>query len=308
MAQISAERQRRSRRWRLAFLATWAVIVAGLVLFILVTVNVDTAFLQQTIPFILAGVPITLFLAITSIFFATILAGLGALGRLSRNPYLNGIASFYVSFFRGTPLLLQILFIYLALPQAGIVLPAVPTAIVALSLNYGSYMTEVFRSGIEAVPHGQTEAAQSLGMNSRTTFRRIIAPQAFRIVTPAVGNDFISMIKDSSLASVVGVQEILWRAQGGPPGLPVDADAAGGRVHLLGSHDPLLALPEPPRAAHGDRRPEPGASTVTPPSVARPCHRPGRDAGPHVKPAPSRSSRPVIEKNFDTTTSCVGAR
>jgi polar amino acid transport system permease protein len=213
VAQISAERQRRSRRWRLAFLATWAVIVAGLVLFILVTVNVDTAFLQQTIPFILAGVPITLFLAVTSIFFATILAGLGALGRLSRNPYLNGIASFYVSFFRGTPLLLQILFIYLALPQAGIVLPAVPTAIVALSLNYGSYMTEVFRSGIEAVPHGQTEAAQSLGMNSRTTFRRIIAPQAFRIVTPAVGNDFISMIKDSSLASVVGVQEILWRAQ-----------------------------------------------------------------------------------------------
>jgi len=213
VAEISAERQRRSRRWRLAFLATWAVIVAGLVLFILVTVNVDTAFLQQTIPFILAGVPITLFLAVTSIFFATILAALGALGRLSRNPYLNGIASFYVSFFRGTPLLLQILFIYLALPQAGIVLPAVPTAIVALSLNYGSYMTEVFRSGIEAVPHGQTEAAQSLGMTSRTTFRRIIAPQAFRIVTPAVGNDFISMIKDSSLASVVGVQEILWRAQ-----------------------------------------------------------------------------------------------
>jgi polar amino acid transport system permease protein len=213
VAQISAERQRRSRRWRLAFLATWAVIVAGLVAFILVTVNVDTAFLQQTIPFILAGVPITLFLAVTSIFFATILAGLGALGRLSRNPYLNGIASFYVSFFRGTPLLLQILFIYLALPQAGIVLPAIPTAIVALSLNYGSYMTEVFRSGIEAVPHGQTEAAQSLGMTSRTTFRRIIAPQAFRIVTPAVGNDFISMIKDSSLASVVGVQEILWRAQ-----------------------------------------------------------------------------------------------
>jgi len=213
VAEISKERERRSRRWRLAFLATWAVIVAGLVLFILVTVNVDTAFLQQTIPFILAGVPITLFLAVTSIFFATILAGLGALGRLSRNPYLNGIASFYVSFFRGTPLLLQILFIYLALPQAGIVLPAVPTAIVALSLNYGSYMTEVFRSGIEAVPHGQTEAAQSLGMNSRTTFRRIIAPQAFRIVTPAVGNDFISMIKDSSLASVVGVQEILWRAQ-----------------------------------------------------------------------------------------------
>jgi len=210
---IEQARERRSRSWRTKFLATWALIVVGLVAFILVTVNVDSTFLQKVVPFILAGVPITLFLAVTSIFFATILAALGALGRLSRNPYLNGIASFYVSFFRGTPLLLQILFIFLALPQAGIVLPEIPTAIVALSLNYGSYMTEVFRSGIEAVPHGQTEAAASLGMTSRTTFRRIIAPQAFRIVTPAVGNDFVAMIKDSSLASVVGVQEVLWRAQ-----------------------------------------------------------------------------------------------
>jgi polar amino acid transport system permease protein len=213
VAEIAQERERRGRRWRAKFLATWAVIVIALVAFILFTVSVDTTFLEKTIPFILLGVPITLFLAVTSIFFATILAAFGALGRLSRNPYLNGISSFYVSFFRGTPLLLQILFIYLALPQAGIVLPAIPTAIVALSLNYGSYMTEVFRSGIEAVPHGQTEAAESLGMTSRTTFRRIIAPQAFRIVTPAVGNDFVAMIKDSSLASVVGVQEILWRAQ-----------------------------------------------------------------------------------------------
>ena len=213
VAEIAQARARRSRRWRAAFLATWAVIVAGLAAFILITVTVDSTFLQKWIPFILTGVPVTLFLAVTSIFFATILAAMGALGRLSGNPILNGIASFYVSFFRGTPLLLQILFIFLALPQAGIVLPAIPTAIVALSLNYGSYMTEVFRSGIEAVPHGQTEAAELLGMTSRTTFRRIIAPQAFRIVTPAVGNDFVAMIKDSSLASVVGVQELLWRAQ-----------------------------------------------------------------------------------------------
>ena len=74
-------------------------------------------------------------------------------------------------------------------------------------------MTEVFRAGIQAVPHGQTEAAHSLGMTGRTTFRRIVLPQAFRIVTPAIGNDFIAMLKDSSLVSVIGVQEILWRAQ-----------------------------------------------------------------------------------------------
>ena len=213
MTDIARARERRSRVWRAKFLVTWVFIVAALIGFILITVTVDSAFLQKVLPFILAGVPITLFLAVTSIFFATILAALGALGRLSGNPFFNGIASFYVSFFRGTPLLLQILFIYIALPQAGIVLPAIPSAIVALSLNYGSYMTEVFRSGIEAVPQGQIEAAQSLGMSPRTTFRRIVAPQAFRIVTPAVGNDFVAMIKDSSLASVVGVQEIVWRAQ-----------------------------------------------------------------------------------------------
>lgn len=213
VAEIERARVRRNKVWRTKFLFMWAIIVAALVGFILVTVTVDPGFLRKAIPFILIGVPLTLFLAVTSIFFATILAALGALGRMSNNPYFNGIASFYVSFFRGTPLLLQILFIFLALPQAGIVLPAIPTAIVALSLNYGAYMTEVFRSGIEAVPQGQTEAAHSLGMSPRTTFRRIVAPQAFRIVTPAIGNDFISMIKDTSLASVVGVQEIVWRAQ-----------------------------------------------------------------------------------------------
>ena len=148
-----------------------------------------------------------------SIALAIVLAALGALGRLSRNPIANGIASFYVSLVRGTPLLLQILFIYLALPQAGIVLPELVCGIFALGFNYGAYMTEIFRAGIQAVPHGQTEAAESLGMTGRTTFLRIIAPQAFRIVIPAIGNDFIAMLKDSSLVSVIGVQELLWKAQ-----------------------------------------------------------------------------------------------
>lgn len=210
---IMLARRRRSRAWRTQFIVMWAVIIAALLAFILLTIRLDAEFIQTWIPFILAGIPVTIFVALVSIFFASILATLGALGRISRNPYLNATASFYVSFFRGTPLLLQILFIYLALPQAGIVLPALPTGILALSLNYGAYLTEIFRSGIEAVPHGQVEAAESLGMSERTTFRRIIVPQAFRIVTPAIGNDFVAMLKDSSLVSVVGVQELLWRAQ-----------------------------------------------------------------------------------------------
>jgi polar amino acid transport system permease protein len=211
--QILRVERGRARSWRAQFVAMWLVIVFGLVAFVALTVRVDADFINGWAPFILGGVPITLFISAVSISIAIVLAGLGALGRLSRNPFLNGAASFYVSFFRGTPLLLQILFLFLALPQAGIVLDPLPTAIIALSFNYGAYMTEIFRAGIQAVPRGQTEAAQSLGMTGRTTFRRIILPQAFRIVTPAIGNDFIAMLKDSSLAYVVGVQELLWRAQ-----------------------------------------------------------------------------------------------
>ena len=209
---LQAER-RRNLSWRIRFGVTWVAIVIALVTFVAVTVRLDARFVGGTVPFILQGVSTTIFVSFASIVLATALATFGALGRLSSNPFFNGVASFYVSFFRGTPLLLQILFLYLALPQAGIVLPALPTGILALGFNYGAYMTEIFRAGIEAVPSGQVEAAHSLGMGNRTTFRRIILPQAFRIVTPAIGNDFIAMLKDSSLVSVIGIQEILWRAQ-----------------------------------------------------------------------------------------------
>jgi polar amino acid transport system permease protein len=209
---LRAETGRR-KSWRTRFLATWLIIIAGLVAFVFATIKLDAEFLNKWVPFILTGVPVTLFVSGVSILLAIVLAILGALGRLSTNPVPNAIASFYVSFFRGTPLLLQILFIYLALPQAGIVIPELPTGILALGLNYGAYMTEIFRAGIQAVPNGQVEAAASLGMSDRTTFLRIVAPQAFRIVTPAVGNDFVAMLKDSSLVSAIAVQELLWRAQ-----------------------------------------------------------------------------------------------
>jgi polar amino acid transport system permease protein len=210
---IQRAARRRSVSWRLQFMIMWLVILIGLVTFVGVTVRLDSAFITKVVPFILGGVGTTLFVSGASITLAIVFATLGALGRLSSNPYLNAAASFYVSFVRGTPLLLQILFLYIGLPQAGIVLDAVPTGIFALGFNYGAYMTEIFRAGIQAVPHGQVEAAQSLGMSGRITFRRIVLPQAFRIVTPAIGNDFIAMLKDSSLISVIGVQEILWRAQ-----------------------------------------------------------------------------------------------
>ncbi len=121
-----------------------------------------------------------------------------------------------MSLVRGTPLIVQLLFIYLALPQIWEGFAGVPTLVLgvfALAFNYGAYMTEVFRAGIQAIPSGQLEAAAALGMTDRMAMRRVILPQAIRIVTPAIGNEFIAMIKDSALVSLLGVQELLWRAQ-----------------------------------------------------------------------------------------------
>ena len=199
--------------------------------------------MQTWFRFIAEGAINTVALTVISIVLASILALLGALGRLSKKmtfkqawarygswaymwrmalgriPYL--IATFYTSLFRGTPLLLQIIFIYQVTPEVIQRLgfspeynpPAFWAGVAALSLNYGAYLTEVFRAGIQAVPKGQTEAAWALGLSGWQTQRRIILPQAFKIVIPAVGNDFIALIKDTSLVSVITVEELLRRAQ-----------------------------------------------------------------------------------------------
>lgn len=203
-----------SIRWKLTFGFVWIAIIAGVAVFLAVADAWDWDFVLTSGPVIvLQGVGITLLLSVTSIAFATILATLGALGRIGRNPVLNGIASFYVSLIRGTPLLVQIYLIYFALPQVGVVLPAILCGIIALSLNYGAYMTEIFRAGIQAVPRGQREAAEALGMPERLVFVRIVLPQAFRVVTPAIGNEFIAMLKDSALVSAISVHETLFMAQ-----------------------------------------------------------------------------------------------
>ena len=211
--QIDAAHRKQRLSFRLLFIATWVVIVGAFVYALWVTDNIDTDWWTQWGPYILGGTWITLVVCLSSIIFASILAVLGALSRLSSNPIPNGVASLYVSLFRGTPLLVQIFFIYFALPQVGVTIPSIPAGILALSLNYGAYMTEIFRAGIQAVPPGQREAAEALGMPERLVFRRIVLPQAFRIVIPAVGNDFIAMIKDSALVSTIAVQELLWRAR-----------------------------------------------------------------------------------------------
>jgi polar amino acid transport system permease protein len=207
----AAERSSRWR-WRGTFAVVWLGLILGLGIGLYATGRIDPSFIAEVGPFILEGAPITLLVCVLSITAATALAIIGALGRLSDNPIFNAIASFYVSVIRGTPLIVQILFWYLALPQFGIVLDALHAGIGALAFNYGAYMTEIFRAGIEAVPRGQQEAARAIGMTESQVMRRVVFPQALRIVTPAIGNEFIAMIKDSALVYLIGVREVLWRA------------------------------------------------------------------------------------------------
>jgi polar amino acid transport system permease protein len=214
--QIAASRRRARGGVRITFVAPWVVLVGLLVGSLVLANKVDTTFIGLWAPYILGGVPITIVVSIASIAIAIVLATLGALGRQSRSPVIYAIASFYVSLVRGTPLIVQLLFFYLALPQIwdGFAkVPVIVLGIAALAFNYGAYMTEIFRAGIQAIPRGQIEAASALGMTERLTMRRIILPQAVRIITPAIGNEFIAMIKDSALVSVITVQELLWRAQ-----------------------------------------------------------------------------------------------
>ena len=161
----------------------------------------------------LQGAALTLFLCFCSIWLSVALGFATALARLSSSAVAFGIASFYASFFRGTPLLIQILLIYLGLPQLGVVPGAISAGIIALSLNYGAYLSEIFRAGILGVSQDQRNAAAALGMGRAVTFWQIVLPQAMRTIIPPTTSQFISMLKDSSLVSVMGVWEVMFLAQ-----------------------------------------------------------------------------------------------
>lgn len=187
----------------------------------------DTGWMRERWIFIAKGIWVTIFISTIAIAGAVVLALIGALGRLSKNPIAFGVTGFYTSFFRGTPLIVQLFLIYLALPQVGsnlalqfrepfrewivnvTLLSPVMAGIVGLSLNYGAYMTEIFRAGIQSVSHGQSEAAEALGMTYRQKMRRVILPQAFRVIIPPTGNEFIAMMKDTALLSFLGAA-IFW--------------------------------------------------------------------------------------------------
>jgi polar amino acid transport system permease protein len=208
-----------SRRTAMVRVGLYGAAVWLFVLVVLYSVlrlfELDVAFMGHFFGFIMKGAWTTLEVSALSILLAVLLALLGALGRLSKNPIANGVSSFYISVIRGTPLLVQVYIWYLGLPRLSdrLVLDPLLAGILALGVNYGAYMTETFRAGIQAIGKGQHEAAHALGMTGGQTFRRIVLPQAFRIVIPPIGNDFIAMMKDSSLVSVITVWELTFRAQ-----------------------------------------------------------------------------------------------
>jgi len=204
----------------------WGVIALILV-FLFSLADFDVEWMVDHLWFITQGLPWTIIICGLAIILAVTLALFGALGRLSNSAVAQGVSSFYTSFFRGTPLIVQMFLIFLALPQLAppdlpglrdsLTLTALQAGIIALGLNYGAYMTEIFRAGIQSVGHGQVEAAEALGMTYRQRMRRIVLPQAIRVIIPPTGNEFIAMLKDSALisllGSVVAQMEIFRRAQ-----------------------------------------------------------------------------------------------
>ena len=165
-------------------------------------------FLESFWPIVWGGISGTIPLALASFAIGLVLALAVALMRLSKNPVVSNIARFYVSVIRGTPLLVQLFVIFYGLGAIGLVIDPWPSAIVAFSLNVGGYAAEVIRAAILSVPKGQWEAAYTIGMSPATTLRRVILPQAARVSVPPLSNTFISLVKDTSLASLILVTEL----------------------------------------------------------------------------------------------------
>lgn len=172
-----------------------------------------TLVVDSFLPLLWAGLTATIPLALASFAIGLILALGVALMRISANRVLSAIARAYISVIRGTPLLVQLFVIFYGLPSIGIVVDPWPAAIIAFSLNVGGYAAEIIRAAILSVPKGQWEAAHTVGLSHTRSLRRIILPQAARVSVPPLSNTFISLVKDTSLASLILVTELFRQAQ-----------------------------------------------------------------------------------------------
>ena len=190
--------------WRIAFFGSIALIAY--------LVFIKRGAYIEIIQFVPDGILITFEVTVMSIGLALVIGLFTGLGRISKNPIINGIASLYVEVIRGIPLLVQLFYIYFALGRI-IRMPPLPSAVLAMSVCYGAYMGEIFRAGIQAIPKGQTEAARSLGMTPAQSMYHVILPQAVKTILPPVGNEFVALLKDSSLVSILAVADLLRRGR-----------------------------------------------------------------------------------------------
>jgi len=173
----------------------------------------DWSVIIHYFPFLLKGALLTLQISLFSLLFGLIIGLVAALCVLSKNRLLRWPARFYVWLIRSTPLLVQLFIIYFGLPQFGLDLSPFWSGVLALALNTGAYNAETIRAGILSVPSGQSEAARSLGMGASLCMRRIILPQALRLIIPPLGNNFVILIKDTSLVSTIPLVELTLTAQ-----------------------------------------------------------------------------------------------
>ncbi|WP_196601516.1 amino acid ABC transporter permease [Pectinatus frisingensis] len=172
------------------------------------------ALIIKSLPLLLAGAVVTVKITLISVSMGIVIGMFVGIARVVKVKPVKWLAAVYVDFIRGTPLLVQIFIIYFALPMVlGIHMDPFFAAITACSINSGAYVAEIFRAGIQAVDEGQMEAGRSLGLTWTQTMQYIIVPQAFKSVIPPLGNEFIALLKDSSLVSVIGFEELTRRGQ-----------------------------------------------------------------------------------------------
>jgi len=190
--------------WRISFFGAIALLV------LLPALSPDPYW--AILKFLPDGILRTFEVTVLSIIFALIIGLFTGLGRISRIALVNRIATIYVEVVRGIPLLVQLFYIYYALGQF-VQVPRMAAAVIAMSFCYGAYMGEIFRAGIQSIPKGQMEAALALGMSRGQALRRVILPQTFRVILPPVGNEFIALLKDSSLVSILAVADLLRRGR-----------------------------------------------------------------------------------------------
>ncbi|MDE1548675.1 amino acid ABC transporter permease [Jeotgalibaca caeni] len=170
-------------------------------------------FLQTYLPLYFRGAGYTIALSFFSIIFGVLLGSLLAVMKMSKKSWLRGPAKAYIQVVRGTPLLVQLFIIYYGLYTMNIELPDFMSGVITVSLNSAAYIAEIIRAGIQAVDKGQMEAARSIGMSHNLAMRQIIYPQALKNILPALGNEFITLMKESSIISVVGMRDLMFNAQ-----------------------------------------------------------------------------------------------